>query len=243
MLYNLKSLVDCKIQAIDGELGKMDEFYFDDRTWVIRYMIVDTSNWSTGKKVLLSPSVIQQPDMANKQILVQLTKNQIQDSPDIDTKKPVSRQHGGDFLDADYWPAYGMATLPPPMIPVNENRPEEETGYTDPHLRSTDDVIGYNISALDGEMGHIDDIIIDDDSWTIQYWIVKTKNWLPGKKVLISPQSINDISGEDEKVYVDMTTDSIKNSPEYDPSKPIYQEQHEEEWHGNYHDTSSSKDV
>lgn len=243
MLYNLKSLVDCKIQAIDGELGKMDEFYFDDRTWVIRYMIVDTSNWISGKRVLLSPTVIQQPDMANKQILVRLTKNQIQDSPDIDTKRLVSHQTSHDFSDVDYWPAYGMATLPPPIVPVIGNLPKEDSGYTDPHLRSTDDVIGYNISALDGELGHIDDIIINDDSWTIQYWIVKTKNWLPGKKVLISPQSINDISWEDEKVYVDMTTDSIKNSPEYDPSKPIYMEHHEEEWTVNYSRAGSNKDV
>lgn len=242
MLYSLKSLVDCKIQAIDGELGKMDEFYFDDRTWVIRYMIVDTSNWTTGKKVLLSPLVIQQPDIANKQIIVRLTKNQIQDSPDIDTQKPLARQNTGDISDADYWPAYGMTTLPPTMIPVNENIPKEDTGYKDPHLRSSDEVIGYNISALDGEFGHIDDIIIDDDSWTIEYWIIKTKNWLPGKKVLISPQSINSISWEDEKVYVDMTTDSIKNSPEYGPSKPIYLE-HEEEWNSEYGRASSKKDV
>jgi hypothetical protein len=88
-------------------------------------------------------------------------------------------------------------------------------------LRSTDEVFGYNISALDGDIGHIDDMIVDDDTWTIHFWVVKTKSFLPGKKVLISPQYINYISWEDEKVFVDMTVDSIKNSPEYDPSRPV----------------------
>ena len=224
MLYNMKSLIDNKIQAIDGEIGKLDDFYFDDRSGGIRYMVVDTANWIEGKKVLLSPVVIQKPDMANKYIMVKLTKDQIRNSPDIDTKKPVSRQHDTEFPDYYQWPIYGMSVLSTPIIAndeITQTKNDTEKSPEDPHLRSADEVFGYGISALDGDIGHVEDMIVDDDAWTINYWVVKTKNWLPGKKVLISPQWINLISWEDEKVFVDMTVDSIKNSPEYDPSKPL----------------------
>lgn len=220
MLYNAKNLIDNKIQAIDGDLGKLDDFYFDDRSWNIRYMIVDTGKWIEGRKVLLSPLVIQNPDLSNKYITVNLTKEQIKNSPDIDTKRPVSVQHESEYS----WPTYGIGALETPLM-INQEHLHQSNDTMmrsdDPHLRSTDEVFGYNISALDGDIGHIDDMIIDDDTWTIHFWVVKTKNLLPGKRVLISPQYINLISWEDEKVFVDMTVDSIKNSPEYDPSRPV----------------------
>lgn len=225
MLHNLKSLIGCNIHAIDGEIGKVDDFYFDDRSGSIRYLIVDTTNWIEGAKVLLSPVVIQQPDVLNRYITVKLTQNQIRNSPDIDTKKPVSRQNVIEFPDYYQWPIYGMSVLSAPML-NDQMAPQADSlkGNDDPHLRSAEDVEGYNISALDGEIGHVDDMIIDDETWMIHYWVVKTKNWLPGKKVLISPQWINLISWEDKKVFVDMTVDSIKKSPGYDPSKPLQME-------------------
>lgn len=226
MLYNMKSLVDCKINAIDGDIGKLDDFYFDDRTWAIRYLVVDTSNWTKGRQVLLSPVVIRKPDMSKKIIMVKLTKDQIKNSSDINTKKPGYRQNESEA----YWPVYGMNVLTTSFL-NQETIPEKSTskeGQSDPHLRSSEEISGYNISAVNGEIGKVEDMIVDDEAWTIHYWVVKTKTWLPGKKVLISPHWINLISWEDNKVYVDMTIESIKNSPEYDPSKPIYLEYEEE---------------
>lgn len=223
MLYNFKSLIGCHIQAIDGEIGKLDDFYFDDRTGGIRYIVVDTANWIEGKKVLLSPVVIQRPDLSNKSIMVKLTKDQILNSPDIDTKKPVSLQQQTEFPDYE-WPIYGMSVLTTPILANDEISQSSESiksSSDDPHLRSADEVEDYDISALDGDIGHVEDIIVDEETWTIHFWVVKTKNWLPGKKVLISPKWINLISWEDEKVFVDMTVETIKNSPEYDPSRPF----------------------
>jgi uncharacterized protein YrrD len=215
----MKRLMDSKIHAIDGEIGKADDFYFDDRSWGIRYMIVNTGDWLTAKKVLLSPVVINNTDMENNQIYTKLTKNQIVDSPDIDTNRPVSQQ---DDHDEDIWPLYGMVPAGYPILENKNKRKERNQG--DPHLRSAEEVIGYNISALDGDIGHVEDMIVEDVDWAIHFWVVKTKNWLPGKKVLISPHWVNLISWEDEKVYVDMTVDSIKSSPEYDPSQPLHME-------------------
>lgn len=228
MLYNLRSLLDSKIHATDGEIENLDDFYFDDRSWSIRYLVIDAGNWITDKKVLISPVVIQTPDIRNKLLTVNLTKEQIRNSPDIDTKKPVSRQHE---LNPYQWPVYGMTAIVPPLISnerISQMETKDERIPDDPHLRSADEVIDYNISALDGDIGHVEDMIVDDDAWTIHFWVVKTRNWLPGKKVLISPLGINLISWEDQKVYVDMTVESIKNSPEYDPSKPLQLEYEEE---------------
>lgn len=214
MLYNAKNLIDQKIQAMDGNLGNLDDFYFDDRTWVVRYLVVDTGNWFEGRQVLLSPVVVQNPDMLSRNLMVNLTRDQIRNSPDIDTRRPVSRQNEAEFV----WPSYGIGVLESPLM--IDPGPQNKNTADDPHLRSSEEITGYNISAIDGEIGHIDDMIVDDDTWSIRYWIVKTKNWLPGKKVLIPPQWIQLISWDDKKVYVDSTVDSVKNSPEYDPTRP-----------------------
>lgn len=217
MLYNMKNIMDSSIHAIDGEIGKADDFYFDDRSWGIRYMIVDTGTWLTERKVLLSPVVINRTDNENNVIYTKLTKNQILNSPDIDTNRPVSEQHENSDI---IFPLYGMVPVGYPVF-ESKNRPKE-MAPDDPHLRSADEVIGYNISALDGEIGHVEDMIIETNDWAIHFWVVKTKNWLPGKKVLISPHWVNAISWEDKKVYFDMTVESIKNSPEFDSTQPLH---------------------
>lgn len=219
MLYNAKNLIDLKIRTSDGDIGELKDLYFDDRSWVIRYLVVDTGNWIEGRQVLLSPVVVQNPDLMNKRILVKLTKDQIENSPDIDTHRPVSRQNEAEYI----WPAYGIGVLETPLMtdPGLAKNSNPSRNNDDPNLRSASEVFGYNISAVDGETGHIDDVVIEDETWNIRYWMVKTKNWLPGKKVLISPQWISLISWEDKKVFVDTTIDSIKNSPEYDPSRPF----------------------
>ena len=85
----------------------------------------------------------------------------------------------------------------------------------DPHLRSTHDVSGYHIQAADGEIGHVEDFIIDDETWAIRYLIVDTRNWWPGKKVLVSPQWIERVSWSESKVFVNLSRETIKQSPEY----------------------------
>jgi sporulation protein YlmC with PRC-barrel domain len=85
----------------------------------------------------------------------------------------------------------------------------------DPHLRSTHDVSGYHIQATDGEIGHVEDFIIDDETWAIRYLIVDTRNWWPGKRILVSPQWIERVSWNESKVFVNLSREAIKASPEY----------------------------
>jgi hypothetical protein len=253
MLRRIKTLEDYTIKAVNDEtVGSVYDFYFDDHAWVIRYLVVDTGTWLPGKRVLISPASLGQPSEKIAAVPVNLTKDQIKNSPDIDTDKPISRQQESQLVDYYQWPAYwtgyptwGMGAYPamiygggvvPPSTytgagSTSEARTpdqeavlekaysQEQTG--DPNLRSANEVIDYYIQANDGDIGHVEDFIIDDQSWTIRYMIVDTRNWLPGKKVLVSPQWIKEVSWTDSTVHVDLSRDQIKNSPEYDPSVPI----------------------
>lgn len=229
MLRNVQRLIGNRIQATDGELGTVAEFYFDDETWTIRYMVVDTGHWLSGRKVLISPAALGIPDWESKTFPVRLTQEQIRNSPDIDTKQPVSRQHEMELSQYYRWPIYwesgfypgavfGMLPLCPlgdtPTVINDEASTQKRPG--DPHLRSTASVTGYYIHATDGEIGHVADYIVDDETWTLRFVLVDTRNWLPGKTVLLSPRSITRVEWANSMVYVNLSRDSVKQSPEFD---------------------------
>jgi uncharacterized protein YrrD len=216
------------ILAQDGEVGKVKDFLFDDVSWTLRYIVVDTGTWLPGRKVLLSPESVQESKWDTEQFVVNLTTTQIEDSPSINEEQPVSLQHQIELHDYYTWPYYwagGLTPVYPAVIPTvgapqpANQRPKEE--HRDPHLRSTREVIGYHIQATDGEIGHVDDFLIDDAEWRIHYLVVDTRNWLPGRKVLISPTWMTDVDWAARKVTVFLTRESVKNSPEYAPSEPV----------------------
>ena len=227
MLKNVTHLRDFALRALDGEIGKVDQFYFDDETWAIRYLVVNTGSWLSGRQVLISPFALGQTDWESKQLEVVLTKKQVEGSPDINTHKPVSRQHEADHLEYYGYPFYwegpylwgsmtdpaGLAMQRPAVTEASSSRAGTESA--DSHLRSTKVVTGYHIEATDGEIGHVEDFIVDTYTWAIQYIEVNTRNWWPGKKVLISPHWIERVSWTDSKIYVDLSRETIKNSPEY----------------------------
>ena len=82
-------------------------------------------------------------------------------------------------------------------------------------MRSTHSVMGYHVQATDGEIGHVEDFVIDDETWTIRYLIVGTRNWWPGKKVLVAPQWIQRVSWSESKVFINLSRETIQQSPEY----------------------------
>jgi uncharacterized protein YrrD len=235
MKKNIKSLIGYSLGAIDGEIGKIKEFYFDDETWTIRYLIVETGNWFSGKKVLISPEALQSREWDARVLPVSLTKEQIKASPDIDTEKPVSRQQELKLYEHYSWQTYwgtglyhgaGMwnttAVFPEKddlTKPESKNTFDEAT--TDQHLRSTERVTGYSIHATDGDIGNVADFIINDSTWTIDFLVVDTGKWFPGKKVLLSPKWIQEINWMNSSIIVRITVEKIKESPEYDHGKPL----------------------
>lgn len=231
MRRSLKSLRGYTIVASDGEIGKIHEFLFDDHDWVLRYLVVDTGTWLPGRKVLLWPGVLGRPEWSAQALPVALTKSQVEDSPPIRVDEPVSRQKESDLHTYYGWPPYWRQR--PPMSGPESGATDAalaaakaemaamEAGSPDPHLRSSREVIGYHIEARDGEIGHVEDLIVNDDDWLIQYLVVDTRNWLPGRKVLVSPTWAEEISWLERKVRVDLSKDTIENSPEFDPTEPV----------------------
>lgn len=236
MFTNAKNLKGVVIRATDGELGTVEQLYFDDETWGIRYLTAKTGSWLNGREVLISPMSVLRADWQTRRLDVSLTKKQVENSPDIDTRKPVSRQHEAEFSGYYGYPYYwcgpylwgrgvypmGMMAQPSLYKGTAADRIRKES--TDSHLRSTEAVTGYEIESKDGEIGHVDNFIVDDEAWAIRYIEVTTKNWWPGKKVLFSPAWVERVSWTDSMVYVALTQEAIKNCPEYVDSTPITRE-------------------
>jgi hypothetical protein len=224
MLNKAQTLKGYKLHSLNGEIGKIKEFYFDDHYWTIRYLVADTGNWLTGTQVLISPYALAAVNKEEQYIAIDLTKKQIEDSPSLNTDKPVSRQFEEGYYEYYGWPMYwggpfmwGAYPSYPYIVRDREKWREPTQGEKawDPHLRSTQDVSGYHIQAADGDIGHVEDFIIDDETWAIRYLIVDTQNWWPGKKVRVSPQWIELVSWSESTVFVNLTREAIKQSPEY----------------------------
>jgi sporulation protein YlmC with PRC-barrel domain len=221
MLEKADHLKHYRIHANDGEIGSVEEFYFDDKHWTVRYLVVETGNWLVGKDVLISPYAITSVNRERKTINVNLSKQQIKDSPDRDSHRPVSRPFEESYNAYYSWPSYwggpfAWGDYPHARTALeNWDLSRERAHSEDRNLRSTKDDSGYVIEAFDGEVGHVADYVIDCDSWTIRYLVVDTSDWWPGKKVLISSQWIDSISWLEGKVVVSMTRQDIRNSPEY----------------------------
>jgi len=221
MLIKAKDLTGYTLNSSDGEIGKVKEFYFDDRHWIVRYLVAETGNWLDERRVLLSPYALLGVNKENRQVSVDLTKKQIENCPSLDTDKPVSKQYEQSYYDYYGWPVYWSNSYAwgnsPYIIHDANKRPTTNLGGKawDPNLRSTLGVQGYHIQALDGEVGHVKDYLIDDETWGIKYIIVDTQNWIPGPSVLISPEQIERVSWDELKVFVNLSRDDIKGSPAY----------------------------
>jgi hypothetical protein len=236
MLTNANFLKGLSIHATDGQLGTVDEFLFDDDSWAIRYLVVDTGGWLNGRKVLISPLSVAGTEWPARRLDVNLTLEQVKHSPSIDTHQPVSRQHEAAYLGYYGYPYYwsgpyywgpadypvGMARTASSTVAANDEKIRKESH--DSHLRSSNHITGYHVEASDGEIGHIDGFVVDDQSWAIRYLVVATRNWLPGKKVLVAPAWAHRITWEEAKVYMGPTREMIRSAPEYVESRPLTRE-------------------
>ena len=239
MLIKAKTLKGYTLDSLDGEIGKVKEFYFDDKYWVIRYLVGDTGKWLTDRIVLISPYALVAVIKEKQHIDINLTKKQIENSPSLNSDKPISRQFEEAYFGYYRWPIYWEGPYIWGSYPyiVHDSKKWKEFAHKekdwDPHLRSTHDISGYYIHAEDGEIGHLEDFIIDDETWAIRYFFIDTRNWWPGKKVLVSPEWIERISWIDSKVFVNLTLSNIKHSPEYSEESLLTRD-YETKLHGHY---------
>ena len=250
MLRSCNQLLGYAIHASDGEIGSLHDLYFDDQSTAIRYLVVDTGNWLPGRRVLLAPAAIGGVDADREEIITGLTRQQVEDSPGTEADQPVSRQHEMALHTHYGWEPYWAMTpvagtlasyWGAPIRPApsgSEQRVAEEMAarereQADPHLRSASEVEGYHVAATDGEIGHVEDLLIDDRDWTVNLIGIDTRNWLPGRKVVISPGWLRGIDWPNRQIEVDLTRDQIKESPAYDPSR-AFDERYLEQLHAHH---------
>jgi hypothetical protein len=233
MLRSLKDLEGYQLSATDGDIGRVLNFLLDDEHWAVRYLVAGTGGFLGGRRVLISPISFRQAEWSTRRFHVALTIDKVKNSPNVDVDKPISRQHEQDYFRYYGYPYYwgysgvwGMGAYPGPLAtPIWTPPPVEPSEKaSDVHLRSAAEVRLYNIQGSDGAIGHIEDFIVDDETWEVRYLAIDTSNWWFGKKVLVAPHWASRISWEERKVHVDLTRQAIKNSPEWNAAAAINRE-------------------
>ncbi len=236
MIRSAKGLHKFEIIATDGQIGTVSDFLFDDERWAIRYAVVDTGRWLPGRKVLISPLSISRTDWNEQRLLLSISLEQVKASPGIDLHQPVSRRREQEYFDHFGYPYYwGHAGLwgaqAVPMMPTagelaarhaaSLEAERQAASQGDAHLRSVAEVTGYTIRAVDGDIGHVEDVLFDDLDWAVRYLVVDTSNWWFGKHVVVAPEWISEVSWPDRAVSVSVTRQSLKNAPPYDRAQHI----------------------
>lgn len=236
MIRSAKGMHKYEVVASDGRIGAIDDFYFDDERWAIRYVVVDTGRWLPGRQVLVSPLSIGRTDWSEQQLFLTISRDQVKDSPGIDAHQPVSRRREQEYFDYYGYPYYwGHAGLwgaqAIPMMPTaaelaarkaqadDAERIAADRGDT--HLRSVSEVTGYVIRASDGDLGHVEDVLFDDLSWAVRYLVIDTSNWWLGKHVLVAPGWISEIMWPERSVSVNVTRQALKSAPSYDRAQHV----------------------
>lgn len=229
MLYRMERLIGRSIGTSEVELGKIVDIYFDDQRWAVRYLVVETGAWLDKRRVLVSPLAVEHIDWREGVVHTRLTQQQIKGSPPIDAHKPVSRQHEMEYFDYYGYPDYFGGPLlwgltPYPVIPSDKATPYDRglaaraNDKDDPHLRSISEVKGYQLHATDASMGHLEDLMIDNGSWAVRYFVVDTANWWFGKQVVMPVQWIQKLDWSGMSVTVDVSREAVRQAPEYDAS-------------------------
>jgi hypothetical protein len=247
MLRSVKDLEGYGVLATDGLIGHVKDIYFDDEAWVVRYLIVDTGTWLSSREVLITPIALGKPNWSDKVLPVALTKEQVRNSPDISTDKPVSRQYEMEYFGYyGYYPLYwgasglwGSSPFPnalrggvgqdwsaatPHTVQADVARVAREVDQhrnDDSHLRSVNEVMKYHVEATDGGMGVVKGLLVDEETWAIRYLVVGTSDWWFGHQVLIAPQWIDSVSWPDRTVLVNVTQQAVKDAPAFDSSAPL----------------------
>jgi hypothetical protein len=237
MKHSIKELLGYDIEAMDGTKAQVKDFLFDEETWIIRYLEADFGNLFNSKRILIPRMLLKNSNIGDKKFYVDINKNRLESYPKPEDELTVSRRYEEELhkyygLDT-YWgfsypyPGAGATTglgtsdyISPRASRVPSSLVDEEDLGTS--LHSFNEVKGYSIQAVDGDLGHIDDLIIDDVDWQVAFFVVDTSNWMPwSKKVILDINQIDDISFARKLASVNLHTDTIKNAPEYDSSRPL----------------------
>jgi hypothetical protein len=240
MLFAVSGLEGCPVEASDGEVGAVRDFLFDDRTWTIRWMAVSAGPWLPGRQVFIHPSAIAPLTLPEKprlpmmspgerlELTVNLTRQQIGAGPHSTEDEPVNRDMEAMLYTYYGWDPYWGATHFPAILPNAEANIVRDAVRRDADaeippvdgadgLRSVAEFKGYYVHALDGDIGHVETLLVDDAKWEIRYLVIATRNWWPGKVVQLSPYAVKDVDWFGEHVNMTVSRDQVRSAPAWDP--------------------------
>ena len=215
MLINTHHIYGSSVVATDKTAGTVRDLLFDDRTWQVRFLVVHSGRWLTGRSELLTPDVVDHADWMARQLSVRLTVDEVRQSPSADEYPPASQ--GREFQKSQLitWDAYWTGWL------------DDSEEVADPHLDSVKEVTGYHLVAGDGEIGHVADFLVDDASWTIRYLVMDTRNWLPGKHALVVPSLVESFDWSERQVRVRLSRNQLRAAPAFEVAVPVTREYEE----------------
>ena len=202
MLRNFTSLLGASILAKDGPIGHLRDALFDDQSWVIRYFVVETGSWFSGRRVLLSPMIFREPDWGKRVLPVDLTIDEVRQSPDVDTDLPVYRQQEIAMTRHYGWPAYW--TIEASQVPGDKS-----DAMGDPNLRSANEILTYKVKTSDGDIGRMNDLAVEDANWFVRFVILSAGNWFEDQKLLVSTRWIGSVSWANKEVHVPHSRETI----------------------------------
>ncbi|MFO1141814.1 MAG: PRC-barrel domain-containing protein [Amaricoccus sp.] len=209
MLWTASRLGDFELQATDGPIGAIRDCLFDAGNWTVRWFVIDTGNWLPGRNVLIAPAHIDARETDRLELRLDITRDQVRASPPFDDDEPVSREYEEEIVAHYGWQGYWTGIGHPAPAPGERG------------VRSADALVGCHIQARDGRIGHVDDVLIDPDGWVVRYLVVDTRDWWPGKLVLLVPQALKGTEAAERTLEVDLTREQVRNGPAFDPEQTI----------------------
>jgi hypothetical protein len=221
MLRSANKIIGHRLSAMDGEIGRAADFLLDDGNWVLRYLVVETGAWLSKRRVLIAPPALNKADWTSRRMVLDATREQVETAPVLEADVP-SRQHEVELSRHYGWNACGLGDYPsdPALVSLPELAPAVGG---DPHLSSVKQLLGYGIESQDGNVGHVEDFIVEDDTWSIRYLVIDSRNWLSGRKLLIATAWLGAVNHEDRQISLPLPGSKIEALPEFDPEAPVYE--------------------
>ena len=232
MNHTLRDWAGVMVRASDGDIGTVEHLYFDDLTWGIRYLSVHTKAGGPARQALFAVAALSKPDWTKRVVPVDLTVAQVRRMPRRGADETVSREHEHELHKHFSWPIYWAGGFYVPSAytlanaALHESEAEAKAVTTtahaiNPHLRGTFELLDARVYVADGNIGRVEDLVVDDDTCSIRYFVVNTRKWLAERRILVSPRWIMKVDWAEREVFVDLTQEAIKGSPVFEPSKPL----------------------
>ncbi|MEI6558428.1 MAG: PRC-barrel domain-containing protein [Rhodospirillaceae bacterium] len=216
MLRSMKELFGYSVAALDGPLGTLEDFLFDERTHDLRYLVADTGGWFNRRHLLVTPAAFGRTRWPARDFPVRITCAQAAASPVMVVDAPLSRQHEVALHTFFEWMPYWLTHAN--GVPTAHVAPPGGAALPSPVLCRAQRLIGYQLEASDSRIGHIVDFLVDDEVWRMQHLVVDTEAWGDPRTVMVSLAVFTGIDAGAETVKVDLTERLVRESPVYDPS-------------------------